>query len=93
MYRRAKNNHTCLIKLNSEMDICNNCIHVEEKFFISVRRKNRPHIMSIGPLMRKLIFWGAHSIFGDLRPNRGPNIDFRKRLSEQKLFISIRRTN
>ena len=49
--------------------------------------------MSIGPLMRKLIFWGAHSIFGDLRPNRGPNIDFRKKLSEQKLFISIRRTN
>ena len=49
-----------------------------------------PNIIKIGPLIRKLVFWGAHSIFGGSRPNRGTNIDFRKKCSEQKLFVSLR---
>ena len=48
--------------------------------------------MSIGPLMRKLIFWGAHSIFGDLRPNRGPNIDFRKKTVTTEI-VRFNKTN
>ena len=37
--------------------------------------------MRIGPLIRKLVFWGAHSIFEGSQPKRGPNIDFIKKCS------------
>ena len=43
--------------------------------------------------MRKLIFWGAHSIIGGSMPNRGTNIDFRQQYSEEKLFNSMRQKN
>ena len=46
--------------------------------------------MQIGPLIRKLVFRGAHTIFWSLSPNRGPNIDFRPKCTEEKFFASLR---
>ena len=54
--------------------------NVQNKSFFSHQdEENEPNIMRIGPLIRKLVFWGAHSIFEGSRPKRGPNIDFTKK--------------
>ena len=45
--------------------------------------------MRIGPLIRKLVFWGAHSIFEGSQPKRGPNIDFTKKMFRTKVFCLI----
>ena len=45
----------------------------QNKSFLSHQdEENEPNIMRIGPLIRKLVFWGAHSIFGGLKGIWGP---------------------
>ena len=64
----------------------NNC---SRKSFLSNRDKeNEPNIIRIGPLIRKLVFWGAHTIFESSRPKRGSNINFTQKCSGAKFFVS-----
>ena len=40
--------------------------YLEQRFYSHLDKGNEPNIMRIGPLIRKLVFWGAHTIFEGL---------------------------
>ena len=44
------------------------------RFFSNRDDENEPNMIRIGPLLRKLVFWGAHTIFSGSRPKVGSNI-------------------
>ena len=63
---------------------------LEPMFYSHLDKENEPNIMRIGPLIRKLVFWGALTIFEGSRPKRGSNIDFTKKCSGAKFFVQSR---